>query len=93
MLLILAKKLFEFLKDIPKDINIIVIDNSKDKSLEELKKEFKNLEIIFGKNQGYGASINYASKKVKTKYFFAIQVDVEGINKSSLINLFIMLKK
>ena len=57
------KKLFEFLKDIPKDINIIVIDNSKDKSLEELKKEFKNLEIIFGKNQGYGASINYASKK------------------------------
>ena len=78
------KKLLEFLKNTPKDINIIVIDNSKDKSLEALKKKFKKLEIIFGNNQGYGASINYASKKVKTKYFFAVQVDVEGINKHSL---------
>ena len=36
------------------------------------------------KNLGYGSSVNYAVKKVKTNYFLAVQCDVEGINKKSL---------
>ena len=44
--------------------------------------------ISHKKNMGYGSSINYAAKKINTKYFFVVQPDVKGINKKALITFY-----
>ena len=88
-----SSKLIKFIKKIPKETPIIIIDNSNDFKLKKIFKKNKNVSIYFRKNNGYGASINYAVKKTKTEYFFAIQPDVRGINKKSLITFFDYAKK
>ena len=79
-------KLKKFIKNITKETEIFLIDNSKDHNLKRLFKKKKNVKIYFKKNDGYWASINYAVKKIKTPYFLVVQPDVSGINKRSLIN-------
>ena len=81
-------KLKRFIKKIPKSSPVYIIDNSKDYKLKKIFKKNKNVKIFFKKNMGYGSSINYAAKKIKTKYFFVIQPDVIGINKKSLITFY-----
>ena len=86
-------KLKKFLKNIPKETKVYLIDNSKDYSLKKLFGHKKNIKIYYKKNNGYGASINYAVKKIKTEYFFVIQPDVKGITKNSLITFYNYAKK
>ncbi len=86
-------KLKKFIKNIPKETEIFLIDNSKDHNLKRLFKKKNNVKIYFKKNDGYGASINYAVKKIKTPYFLVVQPDVSGINKRSLINFYKYSKK
>ena len=62
-------------------------------SLKKLFSNQKNIKIFYKKNDGYGASINYAVKKIKTEYFFVVQPDVKGINKNSLITFYNYAKK
>ena len=81
-------KLKRFIKKIPRSSPILIIDNSKDYKLKKIFKKYKNVKIFFKKNLGYGSSINYAVKKIRTKYFFVIQPDVIGINKKSLITFY-----
>tara|TARA_B100001564_G_scaffold280354_1_gene242699 strand:+ start:284 stop:1159 length:876 start_codon:yes stop_codon:yes gene_type:complete len=88
-----SRKLIKFIQKIPKATPIIIIDNSNDFKLKKIFKNYKNVSIYFKRNNGYGASINYAAKKTKTKYFFAIQPDVIGINKKSLATFFDYAKK
>ena len=88
-----STKLIKFLKKIPKDTPVLVIDNSKDYKLKKLFKKNKNVLIFFKKNMGYGSSINYAVAKIKTNYFFVIQPDVRGINEKSLITFYDYAKK
>ena len=88
-----AHKLKKFLKNIPNKTSVFLIDNSKDYSLKKLFGRKKNIKIFYKKNTGYGASINYAVKKIKTEYFFVVQPDVKGINKRSLINFYTYAKK
>tara|TARA_B100000941_G_C28499568_1_gene553155 strand:- start:1597 stop:2472 length:876 start_codon:yes stop_codon:yes gene_type:complete len=83
-----SKKLVKFIKKIPKQTPILIIDNSKDFKLKKIFKKNKNISIYFKKNEGYGASINYAVKKIKTEYFFVVQPDVRGITKNSLITFY-----
>ena len=64
-----SKKLVKFIKNIPKQTPILIVDNSKDFELKKIFKKNKNISIYFKKNEGYGASINYAVKKIKTEYF------------------------
>lgn len=78
------KKIFNFLKTIPKNIPILILENSKDKNIKDIKKKYYNINLIYKKNNGYGASINFASKKIKTEYFFVVQPDVIGVNKKSI---------
>ena len=80
-----ADKIKKFIKKIPLKVKIIIIDNSKDYSLKK-KINRKNIRIYYKKNSGYGSSINYAAKKINTKYFFVIQPDVIGVNEKSLTN-------
>ena len=86
-------KLNKFIKFLPREVNILIIDNSKDLILKKIFKNKKNVKIYFKKNEGYGSSINYASKKIKTPYFFVVQPDVEGVTKESLINFYKYAKK
>ncbi len=86
-------KLKKFLKNIPKETKVFLIDNSKDYSLKRLFGRKKNVNIFYKKNNGYGSSINFASKKIKTPYFLVVQPDVTGINKKALINFYNHSKK
>jgi N-acetylglucosaminyl-diphospho-decaprenol L-rhamnosyltransferase len=80
-------KLISILKSIPKKIKVIIIENSYDYELKKLfKKKFKNTKIILKKNIGYGNAINFGSRYVKTKYFFALNPDVQ-IYKETIKNL------
>ena len=88
-----SKKLIKFIKNIPNQTPVLIIDNSKDFKLRKIFKKNKNISIYYKKNEGYGASINYAVKKIKTEYFFVIQPDVKGITKNSLITFYNYAKK
>ena len=82
------KKIRKFIKKIPPITPVIIIENSFDKKIKKLFKNKKQIKVIINKNNGYGSSINLASKKIKTKYFLVSNPDVEGINKNSLINFY-----
>ena len=81
-----SKKLvLKYIKNIYNKINIIIIDNSKDFSLEkEIKKKYPNIIFKFMNNNGYGAAINYGSKFVKTKYFIISNPDLSGLNNNNI---------
>jgi len=86
-------KIKKFIKKIPKETKIFIIDNSKDLNLKKIFKKKKNIKIYYKKNEGYSSSINFASKKINTPYFLVVQPDVSGINKKSLITFFNYAKK
>ena len=88
-----TNKIKRFIKKIPQSIKIIIIDNSKDFNLKNILKNKKNVKIFFNKNNGYGASINYAFKKIKTPYFLVAQPDVIGIKEKSLLDFYKYSKK
>ena len=71
------KKIYSFVKKIPKSINVIIIENSNNHFLKKhLEKKYKNIKVFVKKNEGVGASLNYAVKKTKTNYFLQISPDI-----------------
>ena len=88
-----SEKLKRFIRNIPSKLTIYIIDNYKDYKLKNIFKRNKNVKIFFKKNSGYGSSINYAVKKIKTPYFFVVQPDVTGINKDALNKFYTYAKK
>ena len=72
------KLILTHIKKLSYNYKIIIIENSHDKLLKEIiKKKFKNVDVYLKKNIGYGRAVNFASKKVKTKYFFVMNPDVK----------------
>ena len=88
-----SKKIVNLIKNIPFVTPILIVDNSNDQSLKKIFKKNKNISIYFKKNEGYGSSINYAVRRIKTEYFFVIQPDVKGIDKKALITFYDYAKK
>ena len=86
-------KIKKFIKNIPKETKIFIVDNSKDYNLKKIFNHKKNIKIFYKKNDGYGSSINFASKKIDTPYFLVVQPDVTGINKKALIKFYKYSKK
>ena len=86
-------KLKKFIQKIPNETKIYIIDNSKDYSLKKIFRNKNNVKIYFKNNDGYGSSINFAAKRIKTPYFLVVQPDVMGIKKSSLIKFYKYAKK
>ena len=77
------KKIKNFLKSLSKENKIIILENSKDKiNIDEIGN--KNVEIFYVDNKGYAGSINFARNKIKTKYFFIFNPDVEEIDDSKI---------
>lgn len=88
-----SKKIVNLIKNIPFKTPILIVDNSNDQNLKKIFKKNKNISIYFKKNEGYGSSINYAARRIKTEYFFVIQPDVKGIDKKALITFYDYAKK
>jgi GT2 family glycosyltransferase len=87
------KLILSHLKFLSKNYKIIVIENSYDTSLEKIiKSKYKNVEIYLKKNIGYGRAVNFAARKVKTKFFFVMNPDAK-IYKNTLKNLIKYSKK
>lgn len=83
-----SKKLvLSHLNELGKKYKIIIIENSYDKSLKKIiNQKYKKVDIYLKKNIGYGRAINFASKYVKTKYFFVMSPDTI-LYKKTLNNL------
>lgn len=81
------------LKKLSKKYKIIIIENSYDKSLKKIiENNYKNVEIYLKKNIGYGRAVNFAAKKIKTKFFFVMNPDTK-IYRDTLLNLIKAAKK
>lgn len=71
------KKINNFIKKIPKDIKVIIIENSNNLQLKKnIEKKYKNIKVFIKTNDGVAASINYAVKRIKTKYLLQISPDI-----------------
>jgi len=87
------KLILTHIKRFSNNFKIIIVENSNDKSFKEIvENKYKNVDIYLKKNIGYGRAVNFASQKVKTKYFFVINPDTK-IYKNALINLINAAKK
>jgi GT2 family glycosyltransferase len=71
------KEVISFIKGIPKIFKIVIVDNSNDQSLRLKFRDNKNIKIYFHKNNGFGTSLNFAVKKLKTQYFFQVSPDLK----------------
>ena len=80
--------ILKFINNLSKNIQILVIENSSDFDLEKDIKQYKNVEIKFMKNNGYGCAINYARSYILTKYFFVFSPDIKNVD-DKLINIFV----
>ena len=74
-----GEKLEKCINNIDSKFNILVIDNGcEEKNKFYFEDKFKNVNyLIPGKNLGVPNSYNYALSKVKTRYMFNTQPDVE----------------
>jgi GT2 family glycosyltransferase len=71
------KKINKFIKKIPKKIKTIIVENSNNYKLKKnIEKKYKNIKVYIKKNEGVSASLNFATKKIKTKYFLQISPDI-----------------
>ena len=76
------KKIISFIKKIPNDLKIIIVENYKNSKIDKLIKNRKNIKIFKKKNNGVAASLNFAAKKINTKYFIQISPDISFNYKS-----------
>ena len=82
-------RIISHISKLSKKLKIIVIENSEDINLKKrISKKFKNTKVYLKKNIGYGRAINFAAKKINTKYFFVMNPDTTIYNQTlkNLIN-------
>jgi len=69
-------RIISHISKLSKKLNIIIIENSEDINLKkQISKKFRNTKVYLKRNIGYGRAINFAAKKVNTKYFFVMNPD------------------
>ena len=71
-----GNEIFENLKSIPLELNILVIDNSYDDKLKNKLKKYSNCSYFNIGDVGLGETFNFALEKVKTPYVLLTQPDV-----------------
>jgi len=68
----------ECIKSLPKDSNIIIIENSNNRELKKkLEEEYSKINVITQENSGMGSANNKGIKLCKTDYAFVINPDVK----------------
>ena len=66
------------IESLPKNSEIILIDNSNDKDLKkDLEKKYNKIRVIVQENEGMGSANNKGIKLCKTDYAFVINPDVK----------------
>ena len=72
------KILTDCLNSIDPQINILIVENSKNnKFKEKLENKYPNLNVVLsGRNLGYGAGNNFGLARVKTKFALILNPDV-----------------
>ena len=72
------KILTDCLNSIDPQINILIVENSKNnKFKEKLENKYSNLNVVLsGRNLGYGAGNNFGLTRVKTKFALILNPDV-----------------
>ncbi len=77
------KIITDCLKSIPKEIKVLIVENSKNLSYEnQIISKFDNVEVVCtGDNLGYGCGNNFGIKHVKTDYILILNPDVICENK------------
>jgi N-acetylglucosaminyl-diphospho-decaprenol L-rhamnosyltransferase len=68
----------ECIESLPKDSNIIIIENSNNEELKkELEEKYSKINVIVQENSGMGSANNKGIKSCKTDYAFVINPDVK----------------
>lgn len=81
------KIISKLLKTISKKYKIIIIENSFDNEFKNrIEKKFLNVKVYLKNNIGFGRAINFAARKIKSKYFIAVNPDTI-FYKKTIINL------
>jgi hypothetical protein len=71
------KKIYSFIKKIPKTLKVIIIENSNNILLKKnIEKKYRNIKVFIKKNDGVSSSINFGVKRIKTKYFLQVSPDI-----------------
>ena len=71
----------ECLKDLPKQVRKIIVENSGDKDLKEkIEKNIPILSVLMSENFGYGKANNFGIQESKTEYVFIINPDTKVTN-------------
>ena len=72
------KVIHDCISSIPKDIQILIVDNSNNKSFKnEVEKKYNNVRCILSENNiGMGAGNNYGLNEIDTDYGFILNPDV-----------------
>ena len=72
------KVIHQCLNSIPKEIQVIIVENSNDQNFKEIiEKNYKNVKCILSpKNIGMGPGNNLGLKNIKTDYAFILNPDV-----------------
>ena len=69
--------IYKFIKKIPKRINVIIVENSRNTKLKKtVEKNYKNIRVFLRKNEGVASSINYGVLKANTKYVIHLSPDL-----------------
>jgi GT2 family glycosyltransferase len=70
-------KIYELIKRTPKDIKIIIIENSNNREFKKnIENKYKNITVYIKNNEGVSSSLNFAVKYIETKYFLQISPDI-----------------
>ena len=87
------KLILTHIKRFSNNFKIIIIENQYDMAFKNIvENKYKNVYIYLKKNIGYGRAVNFASQKIKTRYFFVMNPDTK-IYKNTLNNLIKAAKK
>ena len=72
------KVIHDCINSIPRDIQIIIVDNSNNKSFKnDIEKKYHNVRCILSENNiGMGAGNNYGLNEINTDYGFILNPDV-----------------
>ena len=79
---------------IDKRIKIIIVENSLNKDFKNfIEKKYENIKVFIPRsNKGWGSAINYAIKKIRSKYIMTLDCDV-SITSKNISNLLTKAKK
>ena len=82
-------KIFNCLKSIPAEIQVIMVENSNNKNFkDEVENNYNNVNcILMGENKGYSVANNIGLHSVKTKYALVLNPDTI-LDKDAIKNFF-----